>query len=173
MEKHTEEQEVLASTTNQDKDQDSNQQDTDANANVDFKDLYLRLLAEVKNQATRHRKEIVTTRDYAVSTFIAELVVVLDNLEFALQHDKGNVSEGIQLTYDGFMKLLNKHQVHQINPEVNSPFDYRYHESVGTDSTEGVEENFILNVIQKGYLFKDRVIRSAKVIVNIKNNEQK
>ena len=74
--------------------------------------------------------------------------------------------KGFKMIYCNLISVLEKNQVKAIDGN-NKPFDPTYHEAVLTEHKDGVEEGMVLEVMQKGYLLKDKVIRPAMVKVSI------
>ncbi|NIM89616.1 MAG: nucleotide exchange factor GrpE [Candidatus Aminicenantes bacterium] len=134
------------------------------------KDKYLRLAAEMDNLRKRVEKEKEDHYQYALSEFMKELLVVLDNFERALESegDENGKSfrEGMRLIHKQYMDLLVKKGLRPIELH-DKKFDPNLHQAFVTEESEEVEEPVIGEEYQKGYSLHERLIRPAlvKVIV--------
>ena len=143
-----------------------------AAALAEQQDSVLRAQAEVQNMRRRCEADVEKAHKFALEKFSAELLTVVDNLERALDAvpDTSDESvkalyEGVELTLKGFLEILEKFEVQQINPE-GEPFDPQMHQAMSIVENPDVEPNTILTVVQKGYLLNGRVIRPAMVMVS-------
>ena len=138
----------------------------------ELNDKYLRLAAEFDNFRRRTLKERQDLLNYATENLIKELLPTVDNLERALSHageqkeasDSENLSEGVELTYRSLLQALEKSGVRAVETE-GCPFDPKVHEALRQSPSEDHEPGTILEVYQKGYLLKDRLLRPALVSV--------
>jgi molecular chaperone GrpE len=136
----------------------------------DYKDKVLRKAAEFENYKRRTENDQVNLFKYAAESFIIKLLPVIDDFERSLQHidtskDIDAVKQGIHLVYEKFKKLLIEQGVTRIE-SVGQPFDVHYHEAVMQRTDDDSEPYTVLDEIETGYLYKDRVIRHSKVIVS-------
>ncbi len=134
---------------------------------------YLQLQKEVELLRTRHREEIQNQKKYGIEKLAKELLEVVDNFERALKHmsQMEGCKEayiGVEMIYKQLLKVLENHGVKPI--EVDK-FDHNLCEAVATVPTDQVEENTILEVVQKGYMLHDKVLRPAKVVVAVGKEE--
>lgn len=133
-------------------------------------DQYLRLQAELANIRKRNQKEKEDTAKYRSQSLATELLPVIDNLERALAievtDDQGiSLKKGLEMVMDSFKVALENEGIQVIDP-LNQPFDPNYHQAIQTAPLEdGQEADTVVNVFQKGYSLKDRVLRPAMVIV--------
>lgn len=132
-------------------------------------DDYLRLQAELANVQKRNRKERETEAKYRSQSLAKELIVVIDNLERALEiettEENANLKKGIEMAYDSFIQALKNESIEVVNP-LNEAFDPNYHQAVQTvPLEEGQEEGTVVTVHQKGYTLHERVLRPAMVAV--------
>lgn len=129
----------------------------------------LRLQAEMQNIIRRGRIDVENAHKYGVERLVKELTEVIDNLERTLEslHELpeqfAQLRTGIELTYKMFLDTLAKFGVKVVNP-VNEPFDPKFHEAVSMMPSDA-PSNQVLQVLQKGYLLNERVVRPAIVIV--------
>lgn len=135
-----------------------------------YKDLLLRKAAEFENYKRRTENEQLNLLKYAAETFIVKLLPVIDDFERSLQYidnskDIEAVKAGIHLVYEKFVKLLNEQGVTRIDA-VGKPFDVNFHEAVMQQNSELHEPHTVIDEIESGYLYKDRVIRHSRVIVS-------
>lgn len=138
----------------------------------ELEDKLLREKAELVNY--RKRKEEETTRmlKYSNEDIVKEILPIVDNFERAIKMDDNNLEDevskflsGFKMIYCKLVSILEKYEVKAIDG-ANKPFDPTYHQAVMTEACENVESGIVLDVLQKGYLYKDKVIRPAMVKVS-------
>lgn len=133
-------------------------------------DQYLRLQAELANIRKRNQKEKEDDAKYRSQSLATELLPVIDNLERAMaievSDDQGkSLKKGLEMVMESFKIALENEGIQIIDP-LNQPFDPNYHQAIQTTPLEdGQQADTVVNVFQKGYSLKDRVIRPAMVIV--------
>lgn len=137
-----------------------------------LKESLLRNQAELQNYKRRKDEETERILKYKDEDLIKELLPIVDNLERAIKMDDNDLTdevsrflEGFKIIYTNTLNMLEKFQVKEITAE-GAEFDPNYHHAVLTDHDENKPEGVILEVLQKGYTYKDRVIRPAMVKVN-------
>ncbi len=134
-----------------------------------FKELYLRKLADFDNYRKRQEREMGEFRRYAKAELMRDCLPVLDNLERALAVPGGDGSglrEGVELVLRQFKDVLGRHGLQEIDP-LNQPFDPTQHEAISRNETPGVADPTVVQVLQKGYVLGERLIRPALVIVAV------
>lgn len=132
-----------------------------------YKNLLLRSKADFENYRKRAKRDIQNARLYAAEDLVIDILSVVDNFERALDsvEDKSDsVYKGIELIYQQFIKLLEKHNIKEIEAE-GKPFDPRYHQAVMQVEAKEYDNNTVAEVIQKGYLYNSKVIRPSMVKV--------
>ena len=132
-------------------------------------DKYLRLYAEFENFKKRKNQEIALNNTYKSQKIITDILPSLDNLERALQVSSDNeetktLLKGVEMVYESLHNALKEEGVEVV--ETKGIFDPNIHHAVMQDNVEDKESGEILEVFQKGYKLKDRVIRPAMVKVN-------
>ncbi|MEW6653582.1 MAG: nucleotide exchange factor GrpE [Bacteroidota bacterium] len=137
---------------------------------AELKDTLLRKAAEFENYKRRNENEQMNLLKYAAEPFIKNILSVYDDLERSLSHiDDENSFEstkkGLLLVFDKFNKTLEIQGVKKIEAKGKS-FNVEFHEALMQQPVEGVEPHTVLDVIEPGYTYKDKVIRHAKVIVS-------
>jgi len=135
---------------------------------AELKDLYVRSQAEIINIQKRNTDEIKKARDYSISSFAKDIVVVQDYLEMALKDQSGNfeaIKTGIDLTLKQLIQVLERHYIKEINPKPKDKLDPHLHQAVNAVENKEHEPNSIIEVMQKGYMLNDRVLRPAMVVV--------
>ncbi|NLD26492.1 MAG: nucleotide exchange factor GrpE [Acholeplasmataceae bacterium] len=140
-------------------------------------DLYLRTLAESENFRKRINEERNRERKYSAQSLMEKLIVTLDVFDKAvnIQTDDEKLKNfliGFEMINRQLQQIIADEGVKKIEA-LNKKFDPNYHHAIETDYQEGVEEDIILQELQTGYMFKDRVLRPALVKVNKKNKEEK
>ena len=132
---------------------------------------YLRTHADFENIKKRLEKEKYQAIDYASEKFAKDLLAPIDALQMALLSANSNVEpeqlveklkEGIELTVKAFNKAFEKHDIVEVEYDKFNP---EYHNAVMKADSNEVESGQIVQVMQKGYMFKDRLLREAMVSV--------
>lgn len=129
-------------------------------------DRLARAQAEFENARKRAGKEQQEYRDYAAADAIRSLLPVLDSFERALQvkSDAGDFRGGVELIFKQFHDTLAKLGVRAI-PAKGQPFDPHYHEAIEMVETTDAPDHQVVEELQRGYKFKDRLLRPAMVKV--------
>jgi len=141
----------------------------------EYKDKYLRLLAEMENTRKRLHKEKQETTRFAIDNVIVEFLGPLENLENALacaeqmSPEVKNWALGFQMIAAQFKEVLENHGVRAFSSK-GMLFDPHRHEAVEIEETDAVEEGTILQEFVKGYQCGERIIRPARVKVAKKSN---
>lgn len=137
---------------------------------AELKDKVLRKAAEFENYKRRTENDQLNLLTYAAESFIQRLLPTVDDFERSIQHineaqDVDAIKQGLKLIYDKFMKVLDDQGVKKIE-SVGQPFDVEFHEALLQRPDDSVEPHTVLEEVEKGYMYKDKVIRHAKVIVS-------
>ncbi|MGB2604712.1 MAG: nucleotide exchange factor GrpE [Candidatus Sulfotelmatobacter sp.] len=129
-------------------------------------DRLARAQAEFENARRRASKEQQEYRDYAVADAVKTLLPVLDSLERALQvqSDSTEFRGGVELIYKQLQAALAKLSVHPIVAK-GETFDPRFHEAIEMVQTTDAPDHQVIEELQRGYKFKDRLLRPAMVKV--------
>jgi molecular chaperone GrpE len=129
-------------------------------------DRLARAQAEFENARRRAGKEQQDFRDYAVADAIKSLLPAVDSLERALQvkSDAAELRSGVELIYKQLLTALAKLSVNPIASK-GEPFDPHYHEAVEMVETTDAPDHQVIEELQRGYKFKDRLLRPAMVKV--------
>ncbi len=137
----------------------------------DYKDKYLRNLAEVDNFRKRMKKEKDDFKRYILGDFLTSLLEVVDNIERALKvksetSDESSIITGVEMIYKQVIDLLKKNNVVEIDA-MGKPFDPNLHQALSKDESPDVEEPVIIEVYQRGFMYNDKLLRPvlAKVAV--------
>lgn len=141
-----------------------------------YKDRLLRKAAEFENYKRRVENNQLNLLKYAAESLIIKLLPVIDDFERSLIHikdakDVDSIKDGIKLVYDKLMKMLEDQGVKSIDA-VGKPFDVHYHEAIMQRKADNVEPHTVIDEFEKGYVYKDRVIRHTKVAVSEDNNDE-
>lgn len=138
----------------------------------DQRDHFLRLQAEFENFRRRSLKEKQESLRFGHQNLVKDLLSAVDNLERALEHGAQNagvevrgVLDGIALVYREILSALEKHGVSQIDAQ-GQTFDPAVHEAIGQLPSAGMPANTVLQVLQKGYVIHDRMVRPSRVLVS-------
>jgi len=129
-------------------------------------DRLSRAQAEFENARRRAGKEQQEFRDYATADAIKSLLPVVDSLERALQakSDADEFRSGVELIYKQLQAALSRLSVNAIISK-GEPFDPRYHEAIEMVETTDAPDHQVVEELQRGYKFKDRLLRPAMVKV--------
>ena len=133
-------------------------------------DRLLRLAADFENTKKRLERDREISLKYAEENILKELLPGIDNIERAIEQGKEansieSLLKGVELTRDGLLATLERFGVKPLE-SVGEPFDPNLHEALAMEETDEMDPNMVLRVFQKGYLYKDRLLRPAKVIVS-------
>ena len=136
----------------------------------ELEDKNIRVTAEMVNSLRRKEEENNRLMKYASESLILDILSTIDNFERALSlktdnADIENYQKGFDMIYQNLVNTLNKYEVKEIEC-LGLEFDPTYHQAVMTEHVDGKKENEIIEVLQKGYTYKDKVIRPAMVKVN-------
>lgn len=136
---------------------------------ADMKDKLMRLAAEFENYKKRMERDRGFALKYREEQVFKELLPCIDNLERAIEQGRktGNSADllaGVELTYKGLMTALEKFELLPMR-SLGSPFDPNIHEALAMEETGEVDANCVVREFEKGYMYKDRLIRPAKVVV--------
>ncbi len=136
----------------------------------ELEDKNLRISAEMINSLRRKDEDTARVMKYANESLIDDILNVVDNFDRALKinsdsEDVVNYQKGMQMIYDNLISILNKYEVVEIDA-LDKPFDPTYHQAVMTEKVDDKESNIVIEVLRKGYMYKDKVIRPAMVKVS-------
>src|SRR5665648_70048 len=133
-----------------------------------YLDNLLRLKAELENFRKRSRRELAEPESRAKGSLLTEFLPILDNLERARgaaeEHEEAKLVDGVRMTYEHFARLLEHEGVERMDP-AGQPFDPEHQEAVFAQASEE-EEGTVIQVLERGYLLGERVLRPAKVVVS-------
>jgi len=137
---------------------------------ADYKDKYLRAHADFENAKKRLEKDKMNAVAYANESFAKDILAVMDSFENALasMEESGDSSEvlekmkeGVNLTHEQLKKVLEKNHIKAV--ECEGEFDPEVHQAIMQVESDAHETGDIVQVMQKGYTIKDRVLRPAMV----------
>jgi molecular chaperone GrpE len=139
----------------------------------EMKDGYLRAKAEMENIRRRSQKEVIAARKFAIEGFAQEVINVKDSLDQAarveLEEGAGDaivkMKEGLELTSKQLDAAMAKFAVVEVEAGPGVKFDPEQHQAISMVPSEEIESNHIVDVMQKGFLLKDRLLRPAMVVV--------
>ncbi len=139
------------------------------------KDQVMRIAAEFENYKKRMMREKSNALKYAGEPILREILPTLDNLERAIAQGEtqdvdaeqalASLLEGVELTMKSLLTSLEKFEVTPIE-SVGEPFDPVNQEALTMEASDTVPANHVLTEFEKGYQYKDRLLRAAKVIVS-------
>ncbi len=136
------------------------------------RDHMLRVSAEFENYKKRSQRHMEDFKKYANEMLLKELLSVVDNLERAILSSESLsadapdacIVEGVGMTLKEIMRVLEKFHVTPMDA-LGKPFDPVFHEAVMREASDTYPENTVCNVLQKGYMLHDRLLRPAMVSV--------
>lgn len=142
------------------------------NLNKALTDKNIRLQAEFANYKTRTEQEKTLMFKYEGESFIKQILEVVDDFERAIGMDDRDLSDevsnflkGFKMVYTRLVGILDNLGVKEVDVE-GKEFDPNFAEAILTDHDENKPENVVLEVLKKGYIYKDKLIRPAMVKVN-------
>jgi molecular chaperone GrpE len=136
-----------------------------------YKDRWLRLVAEFDNYKKRRSREFDALVQSANENLIRELLPVLDSVARALDHradgeeDSEGFKQGVTMIMEQFPKALQRRGLSEIEA-VGQPFDPNFHEALMQMSSDEHAEGLVMAVVERGYRLGDKVIRPARVVVS-------
>ena len=167
--------------TNKKKKKNDKENELIVELNNKIKELESKLLykdADLINYRKRKDEEVSNMLKYSNLDMASELLIVVDDLERAIKIDDDVLDDelskflsGFKMIYTRLINILNNFDIKEIEA-LGKEFDPRYHQAVLTDNVSDKDNNIILDVLQKGYMYKDKVIRPAMVKVNIKGEDK-
>ncbi len=138
-------------------------------------DQTIRFAAEAENSKKRMEREQEKLRKYAGENILRELLTTADNLDRALEQgsvEGGDPEQklaalmtGVELTKKGLETMLERFEVKAVD-SVGQPFDAEQMDALTMEASEEIPANHVLREFAKGYLFKDRMLRHAQVVVS-------
>ncbi len=139
-----------------------------------WKDRYLRTLADFENYRKRADREKADFFKYAMAGLMRDLLPVLDNFDRSLEHaeEGDDFHRGVLLIYKQMFDALTKSGLKAIE-ESNVAFDPNIHEAVIREEDPSVPNHTVVAVLQKGYFMHDRLLRPAMVKVAVGGPERR
>jgi molecular chaperone GrpE len=137
----------------------------------EYKDRWLRLVAEFDNYKKRRTREFDALVQSASENLIRELLPVLDSVARALDHradgedDSEGFKQGVTMIMEQFPKVLQRRGLSEIEA-VGQPFDPNFHEALMQMSSDQHAEGLVMGVVERGYRLGNKVVRPAKVVVS-------
>lgn len=138
--------------------------------NKDLEDKYLRSEAEIQNAQRRYSKERANLVKYESQRLGKDILASVDNLERALQvkaddEASSQLKKGIEMTLEGLVRALKDNGIEEIKAD-GEKFDPTLHQAVQSVPAENDDQkDHVVQVLQKGYVYKDRTLRPAMVVV--------
>ena len=142
------------------------------NENLALNEKILRISADAQNMKKRLEDEISRLQKYEGLELARELLPTIDNFERAIQLDDTNLNDelskflsGFKMIYANLVNLLNQKEIKEIEC-LGKEFDPTFMDAVLTSKEEGIPKNQVIEVLQKGYMYKDKLLRPAMVKVS-------
>ncbi|NOX16859.1 MAG: nucleotide exchange factor GrpE [Chlorobi bacterium] len=138
--------------------------------NEALKETLLRKVAEFENYKRRTENEISEMLKYAAQEFILEMLNVYNDLRRSLEHikdakDINAIKAGLEMVFDKFSKALKNQGVERMEVK-GKEFDFNFHDALMQRPSAEVPDGTVLEEIEPGYIYKDKVLKHAKVIVS-------
>ncbi len=133
------------------------------------RDRWVRAVAELENYRKRTAQERSRMQKYRYEALLRDLLPIVDNMDRAVHHcsetgESDGVAEGLCMIAGMFRDLLQKYGVKEIG-SLGEPFDPKFHEAIARLPTSDKPANVVVEEMEKGYLYQDRLLRPAKVVV--------
>ncbi len=141
-------------------------------ANLELKEKVLRITAEMQNMRRRYDLDIAALHKYDGLDMVEKLLPIIDNFERALNikiEGSEKFLTGFKMIYENLMSILASKNVTVIDV-IDKPFDPNVMNAVMTEENKEKENNIVLDCLQKGYMYNDKLIRPAMVKVNERND---
>jgi len=141
----------------------------------DVKDKYLRALAEMENFKKRNNEEVARERKYASQTVCDKMIDSIDIFDKALsvQTDDPNFKNflyGFKMIKDMMFNVLSEEGVKEIDVQIGDVFDPNVAHAIETTADATKNDNVVVKIVHKGFKYKDRLLRPAMVVINLKPN---
>ena len=133
-----------------------------------LKNAYAKAYADTENVKRRLQTEADSNKKYRIQSFAKEILPAIDNLERALaasDESESQLKKGVEMIYNQLIKSLKDEGVEEIDC-LNKKFDPNFEQSIMIEKKEGVEPGVVIEVLQKGYMLKDRVLIAAMVKIS-------
>lgn len=132
-----------------------------------LKNEYAKAYADTENTRKRLTKEFEQLSKYKIQSFALAVLPVLDDCERALAHETKDETyrKGVEMMYSKLKAALEAEGVTEIEA-LDKPFDGNWHQALMSEHVEGKEPGIVIEVLQKGYKLKDRILRAAMVKVS-------
>lgn len=133
----------------------------------EMQDHLLRAKAETENVRRRSTEDVRRARESATASLVQQLLPVYDSLEQALQSNQNTdeLTKGVELTLKLLTETLTRSGLKILDP-TGEKFNPEHHEAMCTQPSEEHEPGIVINVLQKGFLLRERIVRPARVIVS-------
>lgn len=134
------------------------------------KDLAIRTLADMENLKRRTRIDVENAHKFALEKFVNALIPVLDSMEMGLEASNkeeatlDTIREGLEMTFKQTLDVLGAFSVERLDPK-GEKFNPQHHEAMTMVPSPEHDSNTVMDVIQKGYVLNERLVRPARVIV--------
>ncbi len=141
----------------------------------EYRDQLLRAKAEMENIRRRSERELENAHKYALEKFAQELLPVIDSMEMGVaaaqdeQADVAKIREGMEMTLKMFETAIEKFGIKGVHPQ-GEPFNPEHHQAMSMIDSDEHEPNTVIDVMQKGYLLNERLVRPAMVVVSSANS---
>jgi len=128
--------------------------------------------AEFANFKRRREEETASMLKYCNYDLAFELLTIVDSLERALMVDEDKLTDevkkylsGFKIMYNNLVNVMNKFEIREVDC-LNKEFDHNTSQALMTEKVEGIESGMVIEVLQKGYMIKDKLLRAALVKVS-------
>ena len=136
----------------------------------EYWDQMMRLRAEIENNRKRAERDVENAHKYATRSLLEDLLPVVDSMEMGLAAAAAenatleSIREGSGMTMNMFVQVLEKNGLQQVDP-LGEKFDPEKHQAISMVETPDAESNTVVEVMQKGFVLNDRLVRPAMVVV--------
>jgi molecular chaperone GrpE len=148
----------------------------------EYKDSYLRNLAEIDNFRKRVKKEKEEFQKFVLSEFFLDFLPIVDNLDRALKaretngansSDEQSIVSGVEMIYKQLLDLLKKYNVKEIE-SLDHIFDPNLHQALSKEEKENITDPIVTEVYQKGFMYNEKLLRPtlAKVAIPVEEDEE-
>ncbi len=142
-------------------------------ANLNLKEKVLRITAEMQNMRRRYDNDLSNAYKYDGFDLVEKILPIIDNFERAMKtkiEGSEKFIDGFKMIYNNLIDILKSKGIKEIEA-LDKEFDPNIMNAIATDNNKEKDNNIVLEVLQKGYMYNDKLIRPAMVKVNNKESE--
>jgi len=130
------------------------------------KEHYLRIIADYENRMKRASNDAMHSIANTIEKLLSDLIPLIGDISQASTIIEGDAKTGIELIVKNMKNIFSKYGIHEIVPTIGEDFDTNKHQAINSIADPNYSEDKILQVLQTGYSFNNRIIIPAMVIIS-------